>query len=108
MTGFKKPQLPDCGIAVDTRTGSFVWLSMAIQNLLNCDGLLPSPVNGAYWKLSYTGGSVGFPCRRWWHRLALNEVKPNVYRTFEIPKNPDIHKLVANDKEINALSPCPG
>jgi hypothetical protein len=30
---------------------SFVWLTIAVQNLLSCDGLLPSLVNGAYWKL---------------------------------------------------------
>ena len=33
------------------RLGSFVWLTIAIQNLLNCDGLLPARVKGAYWKL---------------------------------------------------------
>lgn len=33
---------------------------MAIQNLLSCDRLLPARVKGAYWKLSSTGGSVGF------------------------------------------------
>lgn len=31
-----------------------------IQNLLNCDGLLPAQVKGAYWKLESTGGSVKF------------------------------------------------
>ncbi|MFQ2751687.1 hypothetical protein ACK3YM_12770 [Aeromonas caviae] len=34
MTQFKKPQRSAGDIAADARTGGFVWLSMAIQNLL--------------------------------------------------------------------------
>ncbi|MCR3895693.1 hypothetical protein NUK31_22435, partial [Aeromonas caviae] len=51
MTGFKKWLFPDGDIAADARIGSFVWLTVAIWNLLNCDGSLPARVNGAYWKL---------------------------------------------------------
>jgi len=43
---------------VKTRPGSFVWLTITIQNLLNCDGMLSSLVKGAYWKLSSTGSSL--------------------------------------------------
>lgn len=56
-----------------TRLGHFVWLNIAIQHLLCCDGLQPAQVNGAYWKLSSTGGSVGLsdvtPCSARWLNL---------------------------------------
>ncbi len=54
------------------------------QNLLSCDGLLPLRVNGAYWKLSSTGGSVGFGgvtphTERWVSQIPHAITKPEIY-----------------------------
>jgi hypothetical protein len=51
MTEFKKREFSDSCLTFAARLRGFVWLTIAIQNLLNCDGLLPSLVNEAYWKL---------------------------------------------------------
>jgi len=55
---------------------------VAIQNLLNCDGLLPARVKGAYWKLQSTGGSVGFGgvtpySERWVPQISL-QISPQM------------------------------
>lgn len=47
MTGFKKPQRSAGDIAANARTGGFVWLTVAIWNLLSCDGLLPITGQGS-------------------------------------------------------------
>lgn len=54
MTGFKKWLFPDGDIAADARIGSFVWLTVAIWNLLNCDGSLPSQGESVNILLNFT------------------------------------------------------